>query len=196
MTIELPPLVYTLCFLTRGDEVLMLLRNKPPNRGLWNGVGGHIEPGEKPLQSVLREVAEETGYVLPTARFCGLLTWEGYEIPSGGSIRVPLYSAGLYIFTAAVPQETTAGCCVIPQETTAGCCATPEGEPRTTPEGALAWKPKRWVFTSDDVVSNIHYFGPRVLDGATPQIYHFAYRDGLIQSHTVYPLPEGFQCSA
>lgn len=151
MTFDLPPLVYNLCFLTRRDQVLMLLRNKPPNRGLWNGVGGHIEAGENALQSVLREVAEETGYALPSARFCGLLTWEGYEIPaaglrsippgSAGSRSTPLYSAGLYIFTAAAP----------------------DSEPHLTPEGTLAWKPRRWIFTSDEVVSNIHYFGPPAL---------------------------------
>jgi len=136
VTIALPPLVYTLCFLTHGDDVLMLLRVKPPNRGLWNGVGGKIDPGEDPTSSVLREVQEETGYVLPAARFCGLLTWGGYEVPRGG----------LYIFTAPAPA----------------------GEPHPTPEGLLAWKPRRFVFTSGEVVSNIHHFGPLVLDGAAP----------------------------
>ncbi len=71
----------------------MLRRNKAPNLGLWNGVGGHLEPHETPLEGILREVWEETGYTLPTARFGGLLTWQGYEIPSGG----------LYIFTAPAP---------------------------------------------------------------------------------------------
>jgi len=177
----LPPLVYTLCFLTRRDpadagpadpggvlrdgafgrdDVLMLLRVRPPNRGLWNGVGGHIEPGENPHASVLREVQEETGYVLPAARFCGLLTWEGYEVPRGG----------LYIFTAPAPP----------------------GEPHPTPEGTLAWKPRRFVLTSDEVVSNIHRFGSPVLDGAAPQVYHFAYRRGQILRHEIYPLPPGF----
>jgi 8-oxo-dGTP diphosphatase len=90
---ELPPLIFTVCFLTRGQQVLMLHRNRPPNQGLWNGVGGHIEPGETPLECVLREVEEETGFHLETARFGGLLTWEGFEIPPGG----------LYIFTAEAP---------------------------------------------------------------------------------------------
>jgi 8-oxo-dGTP diphosphatase len=84
---------YTVCFLTRDDHVLMLLRNKPPNQGLWNGVGGRIERGESPLESVLREVQEETGFSLANARFAGLLTWDGFEIEDGG----------LYIFTASAP---------------------------------------------------------------------------------------------
>lgn len=71
----------------------MIHRRFPPNQGLWNGVGGHIEPGETPRQAVIREVFEETGYHIDTPRFAGLLTWEGFEIPPGG----------IAIFTAEVP---------------------------------------------------------------------------------------------
>lgn len=71
----------------------MLLRNKPPNQGLWNGVGGHIEPGESPYKSCLREVEEETGFTPKKLIFGGILTWKGFEIDEGG----------LYIFTALAP---------------------------------------------------------------------------------------------
>lgn len=81
---------FTLCFLLNGDDVLMLLRRFPPNQGLWNGVGGHIEPGETPKQAVIREVAEETGYSIQNPRFSGLLTWDGFEIPPGG---IAIYTA-------------------------------------------------------------------------------------------------------
>jgi 8-oxo-dGTP diphosphatase len=53
----------TLVFLTRGDDVL-LLKGAPHKRlwaGKYNGVGGHLEPGESPHSSALREVREETG---------------------------------------------------------------------------------------------------------------------------------------
>jgi len=53
----------TLTFLTRGDEVLLL--EGAPHKRLWagkyNGIGGHLEPGESPHASALRELREETG---------------------------------------------------------------------------------------------------------------------------------------
>ncbi len=92
--IQPPEIRFTLCFLRRDDLILMLHRNHPPNQGKWNGVGGHIEAGEAPLAACLREVEEETGFVLPGVRFDGLLTWEGFEIPSGG----------LYLFSTNAPE--------------------------------------------------------------------------------------------
>ncbi len=52
-----------LVFLTRGDEVL-LLRGAPDKKlwaGKYNGLGGHLEPGETPHQAAVREVGEEAG---------------------------------------------------------------------------------------------------------------------------------------
>lgn len=52
-----------LVFLTRDDEVL-LLRGAPDKKlwaGKYNGLGGHIEPGETPHQAAVREVGEEAG---------------------------------------------------------------------------------------------------------------------------------------
>ncbi len=147
---------YTLCFITRDDQILMLYRRNPPNQGLWNGVGGRLEEGESARECVLREVREETGFLLPDVHFAGILTWDGFETPPGG----------LYIFTAAAP----------------------EGEPVACLEGPLEWKPRSWVFSSPEVVSNIHRFGPLALDGCPAQKYHFTYEAGHIIQFEIQPL--------
>ncbi len=148
---------YTLIFLTRGDLILMLKRRKAPNQGLWNGIGGHIEPGEDPLECALREVREETGYSLDRLDFAGILTWDGFETPPGG----------LYIFHGQAPP----------------------GEPQDTEEGTLAWKSREWVLSNEEVVSNIHVFGPRVFDHSGPCEYYFHYHAGKIAHFEFRELP-------
>ena len=63
----------TLCFVTSGDDVLMLKRAADrrvyPNR--YNGVGGHIERHEDPLTGAVREIREETGLEVRDVLFCG-----------------------------------------------------------------------------------------------------------------------------
>lgn len=81
---------FTLCFLVRDQQVLMLERQKEPNKGLWNGVGGHIEIGESPNRACIREIGEETGLTVKNVEFCGILSWESWYFPPGG----------MYIFRA------------------------------------------------------------------------------------------------
>ena len=44
-----------------GEQVLMCKRHKEPYKGLYNLVGGKIEPNEDGLVAAYRELAEETG---------------------------------------------------------------------------------------------------------------------------------------
>ena len=44
-----------------GDKVLMCKRHKQPYKGLYNLVGGKIEPNEPGLAAAYRELEEETG---------------------------------------------------------------------------------------------------------------------------------------
>lgn len=41
---------YTLCFIKKGCQLLMLNRDSAPTKGLWNGVGGKIEANESPTE--------------------------------------------------------------------------------------------------------------------------------------------------
>ena len=68
----------TLCYVTRGDQVLMLHRVKKKNdinHDKWIGVGGKFEDGESPEDCALRETREETGLTLTRWRYRGLVTF-------------------------------------------------------------------------------------------------------------------------
>ncbi|UCE14834.1 MAG: 8-oxo-dGTP diphosphatase [Candidatus Heimdallarchaeota archaeon] len=57
----------TLAYIVHKNEVLLLFRNKKENdfhEGKYIGIGGRLEPGETPLECILRELKEETGYAL------------------------------------------------------------------------------------------------------------------------------------
>jgi 8-oxo-dGTP diphosphatase len=54
-------------YLEREGSWLMLLRNKKKhdlNHGKWIGVGGKLEPQESMEECAIREVYEETGYII------------------------------------------------------------------------------------------------------------------------------------
>jgi 8-oxo-dGTP pyrophosphatase MutT (NUDIX family)/uncharacterized damage-inducible protein DinB len=65
------------CFIIRGNQILLMRHDKPFAAGRWSVIGGHVEPGETPEQAVHREVAEETGLTLTRCRSAGhLLQYE------------------------------------------------------------------------------------------------------------------------
>ena len=76
----------TLCYITRGDEVLMLHRVKKKNdinKDKWIGIGGKFEFEESPDECILREAKEETGLTLKRWQCRGVVTfltngpWDG-----------------------------------------------------------------------------------------------------------------------
>ena len=74
----------TLCYITRGDDVLMLHRVKKKNdinKDKWIGIGGKFEGEESPDECLLREAKEETGLTLTSWRCRGVVTFlcEGIE---------------------------------------------------------------------------------------------------------------------
>src|SRR5437867_1018658 len=73
-------LVYPRC----GSELLMLHRNTRPedfHAGKWNGLGGKCEPGESPLETARRELAEESGLDLAAEAFrpLGVLQFPNFK---------------------------------------------------------------------------------------------------------------------
>ena len=69
----------SLCYLTRGDEVLLMHRTRKRedvNQGKWIGIGGHFENGESPEECMLREFQEETGLTLTEWCYRGIVTFD------------------------------------------------------------------------------------------------------------------------
>lgn len=131
-------LKYTIGFIKRGHEILMLNRNKEPDMGKWNGVGGKFEEGETPLECFLREAYEETGIQLRKENvvYSGAVTW----VSENGS-------AGMYAFISEMPLDFE------------------YKAPIETQEGVLCWKHIDWIcnLKNSGVVGHVPHFLPIML---------------------------------
>lgn len=68
----------SLCYITRGEDVLLLHRVKKENdlnHDKWIGLGGKFLENESPEECMLREVREETGLTLISWRYRGIVTF-------------------------------------------------------------------------------------------------------------------------
>ena len=68
----------SLCYLEQDGKWLMLHRVKKEhdlNEGKWVGIGGKFEEGESPEECMKREVFEETGLIVKTYRYRGIITF-------------------------------------------------------------------------------------------------------------------------
>ncbi len=88
----------TLCFITHDKEVLLLLGG--PNKRLWagcyNGLGGHVEPGEDIYSSARREVHEESGLEARDMRLRGVVHADAGD-PAAGIL--------FFVFTAVADDK-------------------------------------------------------------------------------------------
>ena len=127
----------TLCFVLAGEHVLLLRADETKDRfrGLWNGLGGHVRPGEDVRTAALRELREESGLE-----------------PEALRLRAVVHETGLlgrphllFVFTARVDP------------------AAAEKTPAAVPEGELAWfrlAEMPWA----ELVPDLRTLLPRVLE--------------------------------
>ena len=82
-----------ICYLEKGDKVLMLYRNKKVNDlngGKYIGVGGHVEKGETIEDAVIREVKEETNLDIVRLDYFGKVIFY-----------IDDYTEEMYVFTSS-----------------------------------------------------------------------------------------------
>lgn len=65
----------------KGRPAVLLVQKSSPEwqAGKYNGVGGHIEPGETPVDAMCREFEEETGVETTADDWTERLTMQGAE---------------------------------------------------------------------------------------------------------------------
>ncbi len=75
------PIVGTLAYVVRGDEVLLVhrtFRSGDAHLGKYNGLGGKLEPGEDVVAGMRRELREEAGIEATSLRLRGTISWPGF----------------------------------------------------------------------------------------------------------------------
>ena len=70
----------TLCFILEGRpprRILLGRKKRGFGKGKLNGLGGKVRPGETPIRTIVREVAEESGVIVSpdTLRSAGSVTF-------------------------------------------------------------------------------------------------------------------------
>ena len=82
-----------MCMLTRADGRVLVQNRRDPNWGGLTFPGGHVEPGESLVDSVVREMQEETGLTIRRPRLVGTKSWLQAD---GSRYLVLLYTATEY----------------------------------------------------------------------------------------------------
>lgn len=83
-----------MCMLTREDGCVLVQNRRDPNWGGLTFPGGHVEPGESLVDSVIREMREETGLTIRRPRLVGTKSW--MQRDGSGRYLVLLYTAAEY----------------------------------------------------------------------------------------------------
>lgn len=83
-----------MCMLQRKDGRVLVQNRSDPQWGGLTFPGGHVEPGESMVDSVVREMQEETGLTVLHPRLVGTKSW--MQKNDGSRYLVLLYTASEY----------------------------------------------------------------------------------------------------
>jgi 8-oxo-dGTP diphosphatase len=149
---------YTLAFIHKNNQFLLVNREKKPWKGCWNGLGGKIQTNETPIEGIIRELFEETGLKIREEyiKDCGILTWNTFDA----------HGQGLHLFLIH------------------GNTLAKIDTPLSTEEGILDWKHLDWIIDPNNygVAHNIRFFLPTMLHENIRYHYHCIFEnDTLIQ---------------
>lgn len=98
--IKILPIVVA-CLIS-GSEILLLKRNKDPFINQWSLPGGKIDAGEFTDQSVKREIMEETGIIIHSLNYKGLVSELIYHEMNTDDL---LYHHLVHVFSALVEKS-------------------------------------------------------------------------------------------
>ena len=85
----------------QGEGILLGVRNKDPNRGLWILPGGGVKFGQTFAQTLEREIADETGIQITVGKF--FRVYELINLPD--EHRIIIYLHGTHL--AGIPKAST-----------------------------------------------------------------------------------------
>lgn len=88
-----PTILTNLCMVEDLENEKVVLQYRSPEKNNWSGYafpGGHIEEGESLVESVIREIYEETGLTIADPKLVAVKDWEPDE---GGRYIVFCYKA-------------------------------------------------------------------------------------------------------
>lgn len=110
-----------LCMLTDDEGRILVQDRTDPS---WPGIcfpGGHVEPGESFVESVIREVREETGLTVQDPILCGV---KQFPLRGGGRYVLLLFRASR--FTGTLTSSAEGEVFWLPREELENCRLAPD----------------------------------------------------------------------
>ncbi len=110
------PELCNMCMVTAPEGRVLVQDRLPKPTNPWSGLtfpGGHVEPGETVVASVIREVREETGLTVSDLRNCGYIQW--YNPEKRSNYFVFLFKTGSFTGELKASREGSVSWMTLPE---------------------------------------------------------------------------------